>query len=60
VVGEAGVNAALAPDVVVVVADAPPPATAVVGVELVGGVLTANWVPVTTVTWAPSSTWVGS
>ena len=22
--------------------------------------LTANWVPVTTVTWAPSTTWLGS
>lgn len=26
----------------------------------VDGALTANWVPVTTVTWAPSATWAGS
>ena len=31
-----------------------------VGVVEVAGAFTANWVPVTTVTWAPSATWLGS
>ena len=33
---------------------------ALVGVVEVAGAFTANWVPVTTVTWAPSATWLGS
>ena len=39
-----------------------PPGAEVPGVEeALDGleVLTANWVPVTTVTWAPSVTWLG-
>ena len=32
----------------------------VVVVVAVAGAFTANWLPVTTVTWAPSVTWLGS
>ena len=45
----------------VVGAEAPgAPAAAVEGVAWATGASTANWVPVTTVTWAPSVTWLGS
>ena len=33
---------------------------AVVDVAGAAGALTLNWVPVTTVTFAPSATWLGS
>ena len=33
---------------------------ALVGVVELAGAFTANWVPVTTVTCAPSATWLGS
>jgi hypothetical protein len=32
----------------------------VVDVVELAGALTENWLPVTTVTWAPSATWLGS
>jgi hypothetical protein len=62
VLGDGGVMLAAAGDVVVVtgaavvavVPDVPP------GVDVAGGPFTVNWVPVTTVTMAPSTTREGS
>ena len=60
----AGVGAAMAPDraagEAAVAGDVLDEVSAVVPVELAVGALTVNWVPVTTVTCAPSATLVGS
>jgi hypothetical protein len=47
-------------EVVGVVLVAPVFPAAEVGVTVAGGGFTLNWVPVTTVTWDPGCTWVGS
>lgn len=62
VAGDGAVMSEEAGEVVLVVgaAVAVLDAADVAGVDAAGGGLTANWVPVTTVTWAPSATMVGS